>query len=55
MKVLVACEESQTVCKEFRIAEEFYCWLEDISNKYKWDKDDVQFLIKQLLMCEVEE
>jgi len=35
------------------IAEEFSKWLEDIAEKYKWDKDDVQNLIRQFLMCEV--
>lgn len=33
------------------IAEEFSKWLEDIAEKYEWDKDDVQALIKQFLMC----
>lgn len=37
------------------IAYEFNEWLGNMSEKYKWDKDDVQFLIKQFLMCEVEE
>ena len=32
------------------IAEEFSEWLEDIAEKYEWDKDDVQYLIKQFLM-----
>ena len=32
------------------IAEEFNKWLEDMSKKYGWDKDDVQALIKQFLM-----
>lgn len=32
------------------IAEEFNQWLEDIAEKYGWDKDDVQSLIKQFLM-----
>lgn len=33
------------------IAEEFSEWLENIAEKYGWDKDDVQSLIKQFLMC----
>lgn len=37
------------------IAEEFNAWLEDMAEKYKWDKDDVQALIRQFLMCEVQE
>ena len=32
------------------IAEKFNDWLEDIAKKYGWDKNDVQFLIKQLLI-----
>lgn len=32
------------------IAEDFNEWLEDIAEKYKWTKDDVQSLIKQFLM-----
>ena len=32
------------------IAEEFDKWLEDMAEKYKWDKDEVQILIKQFLM-----
>lgn len=32
------------------IAEEFSKWLEDIAEKYGWDKNDVQALIKQFLM-----
>ena len=32
------------------IAEDFNKWLEDMSEKYKWDKDEVQALIKQFLM-----
>ena len=32
------------------IAEEFNKWLEDIAEKYKWDKNDIQSLIKQFLM-----
>ena len=32
------------------IAEEFNKWLEDMSEKYKWDKDELQALIKQFLM-----
>ena len=32
------------------ITEEFNKWLEDISEKYGWDKDDIQTLIKLLLM-----
>ena len=32
------------------IAVEFSKWLEDMSKKYGWDKDDVQLLIKQFLM-----
>jgi hypothetical protein len=37
------------------IAEEFSEWLEDIAEKYGWDKDDVQDLIRQFLLCEVKE
>lgn len=33
------------------IAEEFSEWLEDMAKKYKWNKDDVQALIKKFLMC----
>lgn len=33
------------------IAEEFSEWLDYIAEKYEWDKDDVQSLIKQFLMC----
>lgn len=36
------------------IAEEFSEWLEDMAEKYKQDKDDVQALIRQFLMCEVQ-
>ena len=32
------------------IAKEFNQWLEDMAEIYGWDKDDVQALIKQLLM-----
>ena len=32
------------------ITEEFNKWLEDIAEKSGWDKDDVQVLIKLLLM-----
>lgn len=32
------------------IAKEFSKWLEEMSEKYGWDKDDVQSLIKQFLM-----
>jgi len=32
------------------IAEEFSEWLEDMAEKYGWDKNDVQALIKQFLM-----
>ena len=32
------------------IAEEFSKWLEEIAEKYGWDKDDIQVLIKQFLM-----
>ncbi len=32
------------------IAEEFNEWLEDVAEKYRWTKDDVQSLIKQFLM-----
>lgn len=32
------------------IAEDFNKWLENMSEKYKWDKDEVQALIKQFLM-----
>ena len=32
------------------IAEEFNKWLEDMATKYRWDKDDVQALVKQFLM-----
>ena len=32
------------------IAEEFSKWLENIAEKYKWDKDDVQDLIKWFLI-----
>jgi len=37
------------------IAEEFSEWLEDMAEKYGCDKNDIQSLIKQFLMCEVEE
>lgn len=33
-----------------RIVEEFSKWLEEMSEKYGWDKDDVQSLIKQFLI-----
>ena len=33
-----------------KISEEFNVWLKDTAEKYGWDKDDVQSLIKQLLM-----
>ncbi len=39
-------KEEQLIC----IAEEFNKWLEDMAEKYKWDKDDMQSLIKQFLM-----
>lgn len=39
-------KEEQLIC----IAEEFNEWLEDMAEKYKWDKDDMQSLIKQFLM-----
>lgn len=32
------------------IAKEFNKWLENIAEKYGWDKDDVQSLIKQFLI-----
>lgn len=32
------------------IAEDFDKWLEDIAKKYGWDKDEVQALIKWILM-----
>ena len=32
------------------IAEEFSEWLENMVEKYGWDKNDVQDLIKQFLM-----
>ena len=32
------------------IAKEFNQWLEDMAEIYRWDKDDVQALIKQFLM-----
>jgi hypothetical protein len=32
------------------IAKEFNEWLEDIAEKYGWDKNDVQALIKWALM-----
>ena len=32
------------------IAEDFSKWLEDTAEKYGWDKDDVQDLIKWFLM-----
>ena len=32
------------------IAEEFNKWLEDMAEKYGWDKDDIQALVKQFLM-----
>lgn len=32
------------------IAEEFNKWLEDMAEKYRQDKNDVQSLIKQFLM-----
>ena len=32
------------------IAEDFNKWLEDITKKYGWDKDEVQVLIKWFLM-----
>lgn len=47
-------ENLSTVKELLCIAEEFNCWLEDMSDKYNWDKDDVQFLIKQFLMCDSE-
>lgn len=31
------------------IAKDFNKWLEDMSEKYNWDKDEVQALIKQFL------
>ena len=39
-----------TIEETMSIAEEFNQWLEDIAEKYKWTKDDVQSLIKQFLM-----
>lgn len=39
--------EEEVIC----IAEEFSEWLEDMAEKYRWDKDDIQVLIKQFLMC----
>ena len=32
------------------IAEEFSEWLENMAEKYRWDKNDIQSLIKQFLM-----
>jgi hypothetical protein len=32
------------------IAEEFNKWLEDIAEKYRWTKDEIQELIKQFLI-----
>lgn len=32
------------------IAEEFSKWLENMAEKYRWDKNDIQSLIKQFLM-----
>ena len=32
------------------IAEEFSEWLGEMAKKYRWDKDEIQSLIKQLLM-----
>jgi len=32
------------------LAEDFNEWLEDMSEKYKWDKDDIQELIRQFLI-----
>ena len=40
-----------TVGLVISINEEFSEWLEDIAEKYNLDKDDVQALIKQFLMC----
>ncbi len=39
-----------TVKEVINIAEELSEWLEDIAEKYGCDKDEVQVLIKQLLM-----
>jgi len=39
-------EFSEALC----IALDFNEWLENMSEKYGWDKNDVQLLIKQLLM-----
>jgi len=33
-----------------QIIEAFSKWLEDMAEKFGWDKDDVQSLIKQCLM-----
>ena len=32
------------------ILEDFNDWLEDVAKKYGWDKNDIQGLIKLLLM-----
>ena len=43
-------KESSSKEKVINIAEEFNEWLEDMTEKYGWDKDNVQALIKQFLM-----
>ena len=37
--------------KAISIAEEFNKWLDDMAKKYECTKNDVQALIKQVLMC----
>lgn len=39
----------KNVVKVIQIGEEFSKWLEEMSERYDMDKDDIQELIKQLL------
>lgn len=32
------------------LAEEFSKWLENMAEKYNWDKDDIQSMVKWFLM-----
>jgi hypothetical protein len=34
----------------FSLLEDFNEWLENMAEKYNWDKNDIQYLIKQFLM-----
>jgi len=47
-----SCErmKKMTTKEVINIAEDFNKWLEDMAEKYGWDKNDVQGLIKLLLV-----